>query len=124
MTRAALQIAEDDVLGLAPAGATHVSGLSGPGLQLEHVGQAEAQHAGAANAQEVATGHFQVRIAQVLSKFSGYRNHVFSLCFNSKKSPFWESYHFLDARQRLKRKAGLLISAQAMSCAAVKRMLS
>ena len=54
MTRAALQIAEDDVLGLAPAGATHVSGLSGPGLQLEHVGQAEAQHARAANTQQVA----------------------------------------------------------------------
>ena len=94
MTRAALQIAEDDVLGLAPAGATHVSGLSGPGLQLEHVGQAEAQHARAANAQQVATGHFQVRIAQVLSEFSGYRNHFFSLCFSSKNLRFGKATTF------------------------------
>jgi hypothetical protein len=55
-----------------------VSGLGRPRLELEHVGQAEAEHARAANAQQVASGYCQVRIAQVLAGFSWYRDHFFT----------------------------------------------
>jgi hypothetical protein len=55
-----------------------VAGLGRPRLELEHVAQAEAEHARAADAQQVASGHLQVRIAQVLAGFSWYRDHFFT----------------------------------------------
>jgi hypothetical protein len=63
-----------------------VAGLGRPGLELEHAGQAEAEHARAANAQQVASGYCQVRIAQVLAGFSWYRDHFFTSKISFRES--------------------------------------
>ena len=53
--RAALQIAENDALGLAPAGAAGVLGFLRARLQFEHPAERQAQQAGTTHTQQVAS---------------------------------------------------------------------
>ena len=59
-----------------PAGAAAVSAAGGRGgLELEHRAEAQAQQARAADAQQVAAGHAELRVAQVFACLSGDDDH-------------------------------------------------
>jgi hypothetical protein len=76
----ALEINHDHVFGRAPAGAAGaLARLAREGLQLEERSERKAQHARAANAQQIPPGHFELRIAKVTACAAGYFDHNFLL---------------------------------------------
>ena len=75
MARPALEIDEDDALGLAPARAAAAGRLGRLGLQPQQRAERQAQHAGPAHAEHVAPRDPQSSIAKVLAGLSGYDEH-------------------------------------------------
>src|SRR5258708_21761613 len=73
---AALEKNQDDVFCGAPARAAGaLAGFAGEGLQFEERAKGEAKDARAADAEQIATGHFEVRIAKIAAGAAGYFDH-------------------------------------------------
>ena len=75
MARAALEVDEDDALGLAPAGAAAAGRLGCVGLQSQQRAERQAQHAGPAHAEQVPPRDPQFSVAKIFAGLSGYDEH-------------------------------------------------
>ena len=71
MARATLQVKENNTLGLAPAWTATDLSFLGLSRHFEHAAQGQAEHTGTAHAQDVASGHAEVIVAEVFAAFSG-----------------------------------------------------
>ena len=75
MARPALEVNENDALGLAPARAAAAGRLGRMGLQSQQRAERQAQHAGPAHAEQIPPGDPQFPIAKILAGLSGYDKH-------------------------------------------------